>query len=81
MKEPETTTQSGRVRGFVDEGALAFHGIPYADPPTGLHRFAAPVPPTKWAGVRDAIEFGPTATLFTTPKDKRTQAYITGRFG
>jgi len=29
----------------------------------------------------ELIEFGPTATLFTTPKDKRTQAYITGRFG
>jgi phosphate transport system ATP-binding protein len=29
----------------------------------------------------EMIEFGPTATLFTTPRDKRTQAYITGRFG
>ncbi len=29
----------------------------------------------------ELIEFGPTAALFTTPRDKRTQAYITGRFG
>ena len=29
----------------------------------------------------ELVEFGPTAALFTTPKDKRTQAYITGRFG
>ena len=29
----------------------------------------------------ELIEFGATATLFTTPRDKRTQAYITGRFG
>ena len=29
----------------------------------------------------DLVEFDATATLFTTPKDKRTQAYITGRFG
>jgi len=29
----------------------------------------------------ELVEFGQTATLFTTPKDKRTQAYITGRFG
>jgi phosphate transport system ATP-binding protein len=29
----------------------------------------------------ELIEFGQTANLFTTPKDKRTQAYITGRFG
>ena len=29
----------------------------------------------------DLIEFNPTAQLFTTPKDPRTEAYITGRFG
>ncbi|MBL8692276.1 MAG: phosphate ABC transporter ATP-binding protein PstB [Rhodospirillaceae bacterium] len=27
------------------------------------------------------VEFGPTDTLFTRPKDKRTEDYITGRFG
>jgi phosphate transport system ATP-binding protein len=27
------------------------------------------------------IEFGPTANVFTAPSDKRTQDYITGRFG
>ncbi|GIW26467.1 phosphate ABC transporter ATP-binding protein PstB [Meiothermus sp.] len=27
------------------------------------------------------IEEGPTSLLFTNPKDKRTEAYITGRFG
>jgi phosphate transport system ATP-binding protein len=27
------------------------------------------------------VEEGPTETIFTTPKDKRTQDYITGRFG
>jgi phosphate transport system ATP-binding protein len=29
----------------------------------------------------DLIEAGTTATIFTTPKDKRTEDYITGRFG
>jgi phosphate transport system ATP-binding protein len=29
----------------------------------------------------EMVEFGPTSLLFTTPKDKRTEAYITGRFG
>ena len=29
----------------------------------------------------ELIEFGQTETIFTTPQDKRTQAYITGRFG
>jgi phosphate transport system ATP-binding protein len=27
------------------------------------------------------VEFGPTQQLFTSPRDERTEAYITGRFG
>jgi phosphate transport system ATP-binding protein len=27
------------------------------------------------------VEFGPTAVMFQNPKDKRTEDYITGRFG
>jgi phosphate transport system ATP-binding protein len=27
------------------------------------------------------MEYGPTAEIFTNPKDKRTEDYITGRFG
>jgi phosphate transport system ATP-binding protein len=29
----------------------------------------------------DLVEFGPTADLFTKPLDRRTEDYITGRFG
>ena len=29
----------------------------------------------------DLVEFGKTETLFSTPTDKRTEDYITGRFG
>jgi phosphate transport system ATP-binding protein len=32
-------------------------------------------------GYGQLIEYGPTSELFTTPKDERTEAYITGRFG
>jgi phosphate transport system ATP-binding protein len=27
------------------------------------------------------VEFAPTAQIFTRPQDKRTEDYITGRFG
>jgi phosphate transport system ATP-binding protein len=27
------------------------------------------------------IEYGPTETLFTNPENKRTEEYVTGRFG
>jgi phosphate transport system ATP-binding protein len=29
----------------------------------------------------ELIEFGSTSTIFTSPTDRRTQDYITGRFG
>jgi phosphate transport system ATP-binding protein len=29
----------------------------------------------------ELVEFGPTNAMFTTPRDSRTEAYITGRFG
>ena len=29
----------------------------------------------------ELVEFSPTAEIFTTPRDPRTEAYITGRFG
>ena len=29
----------------------------------------------------ELVEFGPTRDIFTNPKDKRTEGYITGRFG
>ena len=29
----------------------------------------------------DMIEFGPTGGIFTNPTDKRTQDYISGRYG
>jgi phosphate transport system ATP-binding protein len=29
----------------------------------------------------DLVEYAPTAGIFSTPKDKRTEDYITGRFG
>jgi phosphate transport system ATP-binding protein len=29
----------------------------------------------------DLIEYGPTNTVFTNPREERTESYITGRFG
>ncbi|MCA0295155.1 MAG: carboxylesterase family protein [Actinobacteria bacterium] len=63
----EATTTAGRVRGTwrptvgSDVRSAAFLGIPFAQPPVGALRFAAPVPVEPWDGVRDALEFGATA--------------------
>ncbi|MCK7622251.1 carboxylesterase family protein [Streptomyces sp. RS10V-4] len=59
--EPEVRTAAGVVRGFRRGGQAVFRGIPYAQPPVGRLRFAAPVPALPWDGVRPAVAFGPTA--------------------
>ena len=53
-------TAAGRVRGAEQDGVAAFKGIPYAAPPFGELRFAAPAAVRPWAGERDAVEYGPT---------------------
>ncbi|WP_304455385.1 carboxylesterase/lipase family protein [Nocardiopsis sp. YSL2] len=55
------STRQGKVRGQVRDGVAAYLGIPYAAPPFGARRFRAPAPVEPWEGVRDALEFGPTA--------------------
>jgi para-nitrobenzyl esterase len=60
VTEPVVRTASGLVRGHRDAaGIAAFRGIPFAEPPTGDLRFAAPCPARRWDGVRDAAAFGP----------------------
>jgi para-nitrobenzyl esterase len=54
-------TTAGEVRGEPIATGVRFRGIPYAAAPEGELRFAAPVPPPAWDGVRDAREAGPTA--------------------
>lgn len=53
-------TSRGAVGGAAADGVASFKGIPYAAPPFGPRRFAAPEPPAAWGGVRDTTAFGPT---------------------
>jgi para-nitrobenzyl esterase len=52
---------SGRLRGDQHPDHQAFLGIPYAAPPLGALRFAAPQPIAAWRGTRDAVTFGAAA--------------------
>ncbi len=69
--ESTVRTTSGAVRGTSRDGVHAFLGIPYAAPPFGPRRFAAPQPPEPWDGVRPAAAYGPTAPKppYTPPYD------------
>ena len=57
---PEVRAATGRLRGSREAGVAAFRGIPFAEPPVGGLRFAAPRPVRAWSGVREALSYGPS---------------------
>jgi para-nitrobenzyl esterase len=57
-------TSSGRVRGSLEAGVLAFKGIPYAGPP---RRFEPAEDVEPWTGVRDTTAFGAQAWQVNFP--------------
>ena len=59
--EPIAEIDSGKVRGLaLPNGVTAFHAIPYAAPPLGFLRFAAPRSVQPWSGVLDCTQRGPS---------------------
>lgn len=58
-EHPEAATAAGTVRGRREGDLAVFRGVPYAQPPVGEARFAAPRPVARWDGVREAFAFGP----------------------
>jgi para-nitrobenzyl esterase len=66
---PVAATNSGKVRGYVDNGINVFKSIRYgAD--TASHRFMPPLPPEPWSDVRDALSYGPSAPQPSRATDK-----------
>lgn len=53
--------RSGVVEGLRDGGVARFLGVSFAAAPFGDNRMRPPRPVQPWAGVRPAIEYGPTA--------------------
>ncbi|CAI9588173.1 unnamed protein product [Staurois parvus] len=62
---PVVDTIYGTIRGTtltvkeVDRTVHAFYGIPFAKPPVGPLRFAAPEAPEPWKSVREGAEYPP----------------------
>ncbi|MFD3731252.1 carboxylesterase/lipase family protein [Streptomyces sp. NPDC058632] len=60
-------TDTGLVRGLRTVTHTLFRGIPYAGPPKGAYRWAAPRPVRPWKGVRDATKPGPLCPQVASP--------------
>ena len=68
-------TQSGQLRGALDNGVLAFKGVPFAAAPVGALRWQPPAPVPPWSGVRDALTFG--AASFQDDLDQLPSSALT----
>src|SRR3974390_2494070 len=59
---PTVEIGTGTLRGAAAGSAIAFRGIPYAQPPLAKLRWQPPRPAAAWAGVRDASRPGNACT-------------------
>jgi para-nitrobenzyl esterase len=57
---PVVGVTGGLVQGEMVDGMAVYLGIPYAQPPVGPLRWAAPLPPVPWTGVKNATAFAPS---------------------
>lgn len=55
---PVVETANGKLRGIVSGGINVFKGVHYGADTSGANRFRPPQPVRKWAGIRDALDYG-----------------------
>ncbi len=73
---PIVDTTSGKVRGATQAGIHSFKGIPYGANTGGKNRWLPPQPVQAWAGVRDALDYGPRAPQNERPAKEPHLAWI-----
>jgi para-nitrobenzyl esterase len=62
-------TADGRVSGVFENGVSYYKGVPYAKPPVGELRWAAPEDPEPWTGVRACDKYAPMAPQILSTTD------------
>jgi para-nitrobenzyl esterase len=76
---PTIDTASGKLAGEEVAGIRVFRGVPFARPPIGPLRFAAPEASPPWPGVRDATSAGPAALQIGAAWMTRMRLDVGGR--
>ncbi|KAF3400161.1 Para-nitrobenzyl esterase [Penicillium rolfsii] len=65
-------TKAGSLKGVPEEGTIAFHRVPYAQPPVGPLRFKAPRP-MSWEGIRQTQHVGPGSYQMSSSNQEQLQ--------
>lgn len=81
MASPIVETAAGTLRGETREGIHSFKGIPYGADTGGANRFMPPRKPDQWAGVRDAVQYGPMAPQTATNAPRSATSAVDGASG
>lgn len=74
-------TAYGKIRGIDAGGIKTFKGVPYGGTTAGANRFMPPTDPGAWTGVRDALEFGPSAPQREPGAPRRASALAVAAAG
>ena len=69
QEPPAIHIESGALQGVIDDGIVAFKGIPYAAAPVGALRWKAPQPAPTWQGIRQAKQYGNDCMQEPFPSD------------
>jgi para-nitrobenzyl esterase len=67
-------TDRGWVGGMSAAGTDQFLGVPYAAPPVGALRWAAPRPAPRWRGIRPATAYGSRCTQLASGNGPRADS-------
>ncbi|CAN5274514.1 carboxylesterase family protein [soil metagenome] len=58
QSDPVVDAPAGMAKGKSEGGLKVFKGLPYAQPPVGAARWTPPKPLARWAGMKDAGDYG-----------------------
>lgn len=70
---PVVESTNGKLRGLTSSGMHIFKGVHYGADTSGANRFMPPQPVAKWAGVKDALDYGAYAPQLPAA---RTNDYV-----